>query len=173
MQLQSATALAPDTSMALNSLLLEAKGAFQRDPCWAERCIGHALEILGHSRTPSTTDIPGGLLPWRMSRVRDAIETRLEEPLSTTDLAAAAGLSPSRFARAFKTSHGISPHQYLIRARIERAKALMLTSTNALSDIALACGLADQSHFSRLFRRLEGETPAAWRRRRQASRTQR
>jgi AraC-like DNA-binding protein len=97
--------------------------------------------------------------------VREFIQDHIDKPLSAADLAAATGLSSSRFARAFKISFGVSPHQHLMKARIDRAKLLMLTTDDGLSSIASACGLSDQSHFSRLFQRFEGETPTSWRRR--------
>jgi AraC-like DNA-binding protein len=66
--------------------------------------------------------------------------------------------------RAFKESFGCAPHAFLIRRRMERAQGLMLTTDEALGQIALACGLADQSHLTRLFQKWVGESPAAWRR---------
>jgi AraC family transcriptional regulator len=152
----------------LSALLLVAQRSLQLDPSSAERCIERAVDILGRIARPdhpAATQPFGGLSPWRMNRIRQFIDEAIDQPLSSSDLAAAVGLSSSRFICAFKASTGVTPHQYLIRARIERAKTLMLTSEDALSDIALACGMADQSHFSRLFHRLEGEPPAAWRRR--------
>ncbi|HOZ26907.1 MAG TPA: AraC family transcriptional regulator [Hyphomonadaceae bacterium] len=168
MQTHLAGALSPYLSEALSVLLVEAQRSLQKNPTSAEICISRAVDLLARIARPDTSDgtLPsGGLLPWRMHRVRKLIEERIDEQLSSSDLAAAVGLSPSQFARAFKLSFGTTPHQYLMRARIDRTKMLMLTSLDALSDIALACGLADQSHFSRLFHKLEGETPAAWRRR--------
>src|SRR5690606_2306493 len=67
--------------------------------------------------------------------------------------------------RAFKESFGTTAHMHIIRLRLELAQRLMLTTDEPLSQIALACGLADQAHLSKLFRREMGETPSAWRRR--------
>ena len=61
-------------------------------------------------------------------------------------------------------SVGDSPHEYIIRRRMERAQGLMLSTDKALSEIAAECGMADQAHFTRLFRRFVGESPGAWRR---------
>jgi AraC-like DNA-binding protein len=66
--------------------------------------------------------------------------------------------------RAFRESFGCPPHAYLMRRRMECAQGLMLTTNTPLGQIALECGLADQSHLSRLFHKFVGETPAAWRR---------
>jgi AraC family transcriptional regulator len=71
----------------------------------------------------------------------------------------------SHFCRAFKESFGTTPHMQIIRLRLELAQRLMLTTAEPLSQIALACGLADQAHLSKLFRREVGETPRSWCRR--------
>jgi AraC-like DNA-binding protein len=73
-------------------------------------------------------------------------------------------LSGFHFNVAFRKSVGDSPHQYIIRRRIERAQGLMLSTDLSLSEIAAQCGLADQAHLTRLFRKVAGESPAAWRR---------
>ncbi len=68
------------------------------------------------------------------------------------------------FNVAFRNRIGQSPHDYILQRRVERAQGLMLASDKTLAEIADECGLADQSHFTRLFRRFVGESPAAWRR---------
>jgi AraC family transcriptional regulator len=105
-----------------------------------------------------------GLAPWQVRRVLAHIEANLGTPLRNKDLAAVARLSVFHFNVAFRNSVGDSPHEYLIRRRVERAQGLMLSTNRSLSDIAIECGLADQSHLTRLFRRIVGESPAAWRR---------
>jgi len=80
------------------------------------------------------------------------------------DLARCVGLSSSHFSRAFKKSLGISPHAFIMQQRLERARALMLGTDMPLCEVALACGFADQAHLSRLFRRIVGNSPSAWRR---------
>ena len=79
-------------------------------------------------------------------------------------LAGLVRLSTSHFCRSFKVSVGDTPHAYIMRRRLERAQAMMLESTESLSQIAAACGLADQAHLTRLFRRYTGQTPFNWRR---------
>lgn len=114
---------------------------------------------------PFKTRSPGpGLAPWQIRRTTLLIEERLSEPLSIAELASAARLSSSHFAKAFKTSVGASPHFYIMGRRIVRAKQLMADPSQSLATIAFSCGLADQAHLSRLFRRMEGVTPNAWRR---------
>ena len=73
-------------------------------------------------------------------------------------------LSSSYFSRAFKVSFGCSPHSYILRRRIERAKFLMQGGDEPLAQVALECGLSDQAHLSRIFRRYVGCTPSRWRR---------
>jgi AraC-like DNA-binding protein len=92
------------------------------------------------------------------------IDSNLGQSIRNEDLAALLRLNISHFARAFRESVGESPHEYVIRRRVERARELMLSTAASLSEIALDCGLADQSHLTRLFRRYFGESPAAWRR---------
>ncbi|MHA6720992.1 helix-turn-helix domain-containing protein [Sphingomonas sp. RS6] len=106
----------------------------------------------------------GGLAAWQIRRVTAHIAAHLSEPLTIDTLAAVAQLSPGHFCRAFKVSLGEPPHAYLVRQRIRRAQRLMLDTSDGLSQIAFACGLADQAHLTRLFRRLIGTTPMAWRR---------
>jgi transcriptional regulator GlxA family with amidase domain len=107
----------------------------------------------------------GGLAGWQLRKVVQHIEDNLAGPLSCHDLAAAARLSTGHFCRAFKTSMGEPPHAYVIRQRIRRAQRLMLQTDDALSEIACICGLTDQAHLTRLFRRMVGTTPKVWRNR--------
>jgi len=106
----------------------------------------------------------GSLATWQMRRVGHYIETNLTQDLLTNTLADVVNLSPSHFCRAFKRSVGITVHRYVMQRRVEKAQQLMLTTAEALSGIALSCGMSDQSHLTRWFRRVVGETPAAWRR---------
>jgi AraC family transcriptional regulator len=106
----------------------------------------------------------GGLAPWQEGRAKEFIAANLSKSISLQDIADECGLSLAHFARSFKTSVGMTPHNWLQTRRIARAKDLLLTSTLDLADIALDCGFADQSHFTRIFSRLNGEGPGAWRR---------
>ena len=122
------------------------------------------LETVEQQATPPPATAPQGLAPWQIRRVLRHIDSNLDTAIRNKDIAALARLSESHFNVAFRKSVGQSPHEYIIRRRMERAQGLMLSTEKALSEIAAECGLADQPHFTRLFRRTVGESPAAWRR---------
>lgn len=105
----------------------------------------------------------GGLAGWQLRKVIRHIDENLGHALSCYDLATVARLSTGHFCRAFKTSVGEPPHAYIMRQRIRRAQSLMLHTEDTLSEIACTCGLTDQAHLTRLFRRIVGSTPKAWR----------
>jgi AraC-like DNA-binding protein len=107
----------------------------------------------------------GGLAAWQKVKIENYIKDRLDRPLPIEDLAKLVGLSASYFCRAFKDSFGEPPHAYVMRMRIVHAQVLMMSTSEKLSQIAVACGLVDQSHLCRCFRQITGATPGAWRRR--------
>ncbi|WP_234330520.1 helix-turn-helix domain-containing protein [Streptomyces acidiscabies] len=104
-----------------------------------------------------------GLAPRRLAQVTDYIHANLAEPLSLDTLARVAGISSSHFTRTFRASTGHSPHQYVLRQRLEQARTVLLTTASPIADIALACGFTDQSHLTRTMRRQLGVTPHALR----------
>ena len=106
----------------------------------------------------------GGLAPWQVHKTTTHIAEQIDRGVSVATLAGRVRLSSSHFCRAFKASVGLPPHAYLIRLRIERAKAMMLETTDSLSQISIACGFSDQAHLSRVFLKIAGSTPNAWRR---------
>ena len=106
----------------------------------------------------------GGLAPWQVRRVTNHIECHLDTAIRSKDLAAMVRLSSSYFSRAFRGSFGQSTGHYVHHRRMERAQGLMLTTDESLGRIALECGMSDQAHFNKLFHRIVGETPGAWRR---------
>jgi AraC family transcriptional regulator len=110
----------------------------------------------------------GGLAPWQIRKVSAYIDTYLDSTISTADLAGLVRLSLFHFCRAFRASFGKSPHTYVMRRRVERAQGMMLRTRLSLAQIAIECGLADQAHLSKSFRRFVGESPGAWRRARAA-----
>lgn len=105
----------------------------------------------------------GGLPPAVLKRVRTYIEGHLAERMSIEQLAAVAGLSVFHFARAFKQSQGTTPHEYLVDRRVAHARTLLKETDAPLSEIALASGFADQSHFARQFKKRIGISPRSFR----------
>jgi AraC family transcriptional regulator len=103
------------------------------------------------------------LVPWRLRRVMEYVEANLAEPLSLAELASAAGLTRMHFAAQFRAATGLSPHQYLLRRRIECAQEALAEDAISLADIALSVGFQNQSHFTHVFKRFVGGTPHAWR----------
>jgi len=108
--------------------------------------------------------IRGGLAPWQERRVKELLNANLNGKLSLAELAMACDLSIRHFTRAFKTSTGLTAHDWLTLRRIEKAKGLLAQSPLPLTDIAFECGFADTSHFGRSFLRLVGTSPGEWRR---------
>ena len=107
--------------------------------------------------------IRGGLPPRALRRVREYIEAHLEQTISIEALAGIVGLSKYHFARAFKQSEGLTPHDYLLQCRVRRAQELLANTDLPLSEIALASGFSDQSHCARRFRERVGVTPSSYR----------
>jgi transcriptional regulator GlxA family with amidase domain len=151
-------------------LLAAATAAFDSDRDAAKACIARAaalLQVSPHQQQLKTVHpraTLGGLAPWQAKRVSTYIEANLGSRIRAADLAEIAQRSTSHFSRAFRESFGTTPLAYVAKERIQRAQAIMLTSREPLSEIALACGLCDQPHFTRVFRRVVGLSPGAWRR---------
>jgi transcriptional regulator GlxA family with amidase domain len=130
-----------------------------RDRDAARACIARASALLRDDVRPahaSAALVQGGLAPWQISRVKVHVEANLDSTLRIGDLAAIARLSTGHFCRAFTRSFGLAPFAYVAGRRLAHAQELMLTTDDPLSQIALACGLCDQSHLTRLFRRHVG-----------------
>jgi AraC family transcriptional regulator len=162
---------------AVADLLYALSRAFQHKP---EAAYGYVLsaaellrnelagEIAGFEIYDSQSSVPapprGGLAPWVVRKVSIYIETHLDSAISSADLAGLANHSVYHFSRAFRESFDEPPHKYVMRRRIERAQGLMLRTNLPLAQIAIDCGLADQAHFNKSFRRFVGQSPGVWRR---------
>jgi AraC family transcriptional regulator len=154
----------------LAQLLAAASAAFDSNHDAAKICIQRAAELLqvsgnreGHRRNESRA-LRGGLAPWQMIRAAAHIELNISSNIRVPDLAAIAHLSVSHFSRAFTRSFGEKPHAYITRQRMRRAQVIMLNSREPLAQIALDCGMSDQAHFTRVFRKIFGINPGVWRR---------
>lgn len=123
-----------------------------------------AVHLLRHyTDSEAVARLTGGLSSQKLKRVMALIADRYEDDLSLDDLAAEAGMSTFHFAREFKRTTGTTPHQYLIKFRVDRAKALLTESAIPLVEVSSRSGFSHQSHFTRLFRKLTGTTPQSYR----------
>jgi AraC family transcriptional regulator len=123
----------------------------------------HLVQAYGGTKARSLP-VRGGLAPWQERRAKDYLDANLDGDVSVTMLAEACGLSSTHFSRAFHRTTGTSPHQWLLRRRIDKARRLLRDPDAPLADVALNCGFANQSHFTRVFTRLIGVSPGQWRR---------
>lgn len=127
----------------------------------AHGLISHAL--LSQVGRREGLRLNGGLAPVQRRRLREFIDTHLDQPLSLGQLASLCALSEYHFARMFQLSFGLPPHRYVLAQRLLRAQQLLQSSTLPLGEIALACGFASASHFSNRFRQALGATPGQYR----------
>jgi AraC family transcriptional regulator len=154
----------------LTKLLDDASSAVERDASTVRLCLAQAMSLLeaeGFS-VDRGIGLPAngcGLAPWQARRVTAHIEEHLDARIRVSELAVLSRLSVSYFSVAFRRSFGASVQTFVARQRVERAKVLMLSTVQPLSEIALACGFCDQAHLCRQFRRITGGTPRSWRHR--------
>lgn len=127
----------------------------------------HLAETFG-GLAPSRELLKGRLSPRQAKRAKEFMAAHCADDISLANIAQACNLSRGYFIKAFRATTGLTPHQWLQQRRVELAQSMMLDSSSSIAEIAAACGFADQSHLTRVFTRLVGESPAAWRRRRQA-----
>ena len=121
--------------------------------------------ILCGARAPPRMNSRIYLTAARLKRVTEFVQTHLADDIGLGALAAAAELSPFHFSRVFKLTTGEAPYRYVRSRRLERARMLLETTLTPLSEIALACGFANQSHFTAAFTQATGLSPGRHRRR--------
>lgn len=122
----------------------------------------HLMQNYASARSGALTSRQIQLSPKQIETAR----SMLNEPgsHSIADVARACGVSRGYFIQGFKEATGQTPHRWVMSQRTEQARSMMLKTKFSLADIALACGFADQSHFSRVFSRANGMSPGSWRR---------
>jgi len=117
-----------------------------------------APEIAGKERAPA------GLSEWQKKKIIRYVDGNIGSKLRVSDLSEQVRLSVSRFSKAFNVTFGRPPYDYILSRRIEAAKHLIASTNEPLSQIAHACGLSDQAHLSKIFKRIVGTSPLKWRR---------
>jgi AraC family transcriptional regulator len=105
----------------------------------------------------------GGLGSARLRKIKELVQAKMEDDLSLDEMAQSVGLSTAHFARMFRKSTGQPPHQFVLRQRIERAKAMLHAPDARVLDVAMACGFKTQQHFAQVFRDVCGVSPTEYR----------
>ena len=105
----------------------------------------------------------GGLGSARLRRIKELVHAKMEDDLSLDEMAQSVGLSTAHFARMFRKSTGQTPHQFVLRQRLERAKAMLRAPDARVLDVAVACGFKTQQHFAQVFRDVWGVSPTEFR----------
>jgi len=123
----------------------------------------HVAQTYGGMR-PLSRPVRGGLAPRQVRRAKEILSANLDGRVPLTEVAKECGLSVSHFSHAFRRTTGAAPHNWLLARRVEVAKEKLRDGRLSLLDVALVCGFADQSHFTRIFARIVGVSPGAWRR---------
>lgn len=141
-------------ALVLRQLLL----APARDALAVEQAT---LRLIGLPR--GETAAPDARLRATYRRVLDRIAAEFDQPLTIAELAAAENTTPLRFLREFSKMVGMTPHAFIVETRVQAARAMMRREAAPLSFIAADCGFAHQSHMGTAFRKLLGQTPAAYR----------
>jgi AraC family transcriptional regulator len=123
----------------------------------------HVAQTYGGMR-PLSPLVRGGLAPWQVRRAKEILSAHLDGSIPLQEVARECHLSMSHFSRQFRRTTGLPPHKWLLTRRIEVAKEKLGDRRMSLSDLAAACGFADQSHLTRVFTRMVGVSPGTWRR---------
>jgi len=128
-----------------------------------EQALAVALVDSYAVRRPSAPTYRGGLGPGRLRKVNELLSAKLEDGLTVQEMAQAVELSTGHFCQMFRKSTGQSPHQFIRRHQVERAKEMLRTAEARVLDVAIACGFKTQQHFARVFRQVCGTSPSEYR----------
>ena len=105
----------------------------------------------------------GGLSPAKLRKIKELVQEKMEEDLSLEEMARTVGLSAAHFSQVFRNTTGQTPHQCLLRYRVQRAKEMLRSAEMRVLDVAIACGFKTQQHFARVFRQVCGASPKEYR----------
>jgi len=137
------------------------------DHAYAETLGLLVLWELRHSADPKysqSNPVRGGLTALQLRRIKEFVDAHISRGIGISELASLVGLSQFHFIRGFKCSVGRSPYQYMLSERISAAKGMLLKSDLSIADVALAVGFSDAIQLNRVFGKLIGVTPTAFRR---------
>jgi AraC-like DNA-binding protein len=135
-----------------------------RHAVYAESLVGSIIAGMLDLSGEADEKTGGRLTQAQMNRLQSHVDRVGGYRMSVAEMAATVGLSESWFSSVFKTTTGQTPLQWQLSKRVEQAKALLETSDHSVASIAIQLGFSDQAHLTKVFRQVEGETPAAWRR---------
>jgi AraC family transcriptional regulator len=121
-------------------------------------------ETLPSIGDPRNSRLVAALPRWRLRQVLTYIETNIGERITLMDLAGAAGLSRMYFAKQFRATTGMRPHDFVLHQRVARAQKMLAETSDPLVDIALGVGFQTQAHFTTVFKKIAGYTPYQFRR---------
>jgi AraC family transcriptional regulator len=128
-----------------------------------EQAIAAALVDAFAGQRRSVRPLRGGLGPARLRTIKELVHAKIEDELTLIEMAQSVELSPAHFSRVFRESTGETPHQFVLRNRIERAKEMLRAPGGRVLDVAVACGFKTQQHFARVFRHVCGTSPTEYR----------
>jgi len=128
-----------------------------------EQALARALVVGYAVRDYRVRVYRGGLSPAKLRKIEELVQERMEEDLSLEDMARAVGLSAAHFSQVFRNTTGQTPHQCVLRYRVQRAKEMLRSAEMRVLDVAIACGFKTQQHFARVFRAMCGASPTEYR----------
>jgi AraC family transcriptional regulator len=153
-----------DRAIRLAKLVVDAERAIETDVEAARIFLQQAVALLGAQVERLAQDEPHArLAPWQVKRAMRFIDENAGRRFQVSEIASAVRLSPGYFSHAFKETFGRAAKAYIIDARLQRAKHMMIETSATLAQIGEACGFADAAHFSRTFNTWVGESPSRWR----------
>jgi len=128
-----------------------------------EQALARALVVGYAVRDHRVRVYRGGLSPAKLRKIEELVQERMEEDLSLEEMARAVGLSAAHFSQVFRNTTGQTPHQCVLRYRVQRAKEMLRSAEMRVLDVAIACGFKTQQHFARVFRAMCGASPTEYR----------